>query len=909
MRSPSPVPPSSAFGGGHEARVGNGSLPNIGAPVTLTTKRTGARYSAAEEQLFDGPTSTHSLLDSPVLTGSGPPSAGSPGAGVDGGDGGKVEHTYFLSKRPRSVTQERLNMTAPLEPSQARAGSPSPTPVKGSSGRGSSSGNMAAAAAAARASVASQGGSPARPQTVHSTVSPMMLDGTSPQANQGRRASLEPLGSDPPVIHGGVASPGGHHYPGIAPSDAQRPTGSPLMVAEQGSFTRARSDTPVFAGNSRRSVTGAGSLPPLDAASPGGSSAVGRSQIDNLQSQLDESVRLNDFVTKQADVLSRREKELSARNAVLERESETNKDRICKLEAELEAERDKTSSLQMQLDAVTKRNLGVVDMAGASLASELKRHDSVSSLRRQASQKIVDDGDAAGDPASESLSRKSSVASLRQIGSLAERPVPNERIIEMTEMLFPKLHFDRLHGSVKIGDQRMIMMRGKTLASEIVARWQKRHAMTDIDAAQSMCRAILFELCFAMGSSDGSFYYQRLPRVGDKRTRVEAALAAMCAAITVYGWGAMQAVERTSSSGDDEVIVLEFENAFEAELGGGAQVQNGCSMLAGFLAGWCHSVMGIDVDAKLVHYDEKTGVSRFLVGPKHILAGRRGMFETTLDGNSLDAFSRQKLLDEIEDLTRQRDHLMSSLEHKDSDMDELRDQLKAVLQPLIPKPLYDEYEARQSLSSSGLARLVVEQAAEADEEHKEELAKTVTKDLLVFKEYAAATAVAVELFGLVAMARHSSSPAVVGTLQRIWDGVSKLAEDAGLFVLRRGDTMTCVSGIGRAQDQHTKVALQFCRRVQQLCSKQQCPVRLAVHAGPMLLVIAPDKTTSLVGETSYVVRSAVQQASPDTVVVTDPAKDMLEAQGGGPASVKKLDAKRSIHIKGKTPMAVYEVGW
>jgi signal transduction histidine kinase/predicted hydrocarbon binding protein/ActR/RegA family two-component response regulator len=177
-------------------------------------------------------------------------------------------------------------------------------------------------------------------------------------------------------------------------------------------------------------------------------------------------------------------------------------------------------------------------------------------------------------------------------------------------------------GTIEIGDERYILIRGAALSIEFFALIKRLFGPGRESEAHEFARNMLFDLAHAIGKSDAEKFHAKM-HLKDPIAK----LSAGPIHFAYTGWAFVDILpESNPSTGKDYCLVYDHPYSFEAD----AWVRNQqtaetpvCVMNAGYSAGWCEASFGLPLAAvEILCRAAGDHTCRFIMAPPETIANR-----------------------------------------------------------------------------------------------------------------------------------------------------------------------------------------------------------------------------------------------------------------------------------------------
>jgi len=183
---------------------------------------------------------------------------------------------------------------------------------------------------------------------------------------------------------------------------------------------------------------------------------------------------------------------------------------------------------------------------------------------------------------------------------------------------------DPSKGTIRISDERFILVRGAALSIEFLELFKRLFAHPD-GASAGVAGRVLFDVAHALGKSDGEHFHRSMG-LADPASK----LAAGPVFFAHAGWGSVRILEESKPvPSEDYYLLYEHLNSFESDawIGGGKLSDFPvCFMHAGYSSGWCEASFGLPlVAAEISCRARGDDACRFIMAPPnrirdHVLA-------------------------------------------------------------------------------------------------------------------------------------------------------------------------------------------------------------------------------------------------------------------------------------------------
>lgn len=170
-------------------------------------------------------------------------------------------------------------------------------------------------------------------------------------------------------------------------------------------------------------------------------------------------------------------------------------------------------------------------------------------------------------------------------------------------------------GTIKIGGQRYILVRGASLSVDLFELMMERYKDAGRDEAVDVARSFLFDIAHTIGKMDARSFHKRM---GVQDPMEKHSIGPLHFAHS--GWASVEIQPESHLTPDENfVLVADHLNSFEAE----AWIKAGrrpdfpvCVMSAGYAAGWCEGSFDVPLQAIEVTCKARGDETcRFVVAP------------------------------------------------------------------------------------------------------------------------------------------------------------------------------------------------------------------------------------------------------------------------------------------------------
>jgi two-component sensor histidine kinase len=238
---------------------------------------------------------------------------------------------------------------------------------------------------------------------------------------------------------------------------------------------------------------------------------------------------------------------------------------------------------------------------------------------------------------------------------------------ELVGNYFSSLKSDPSKGTIKIGDERYILVRASALSNEFLNTIKDLYKDRGEDEAMSIGKNILFDLAHVLGLEDANSFHKKM-KLKDPVSKLSAGPVHFAHA----GWAFVDILPESSPS-TDENFYLKYHHpySFEADSwirAGKRTTTSVCIMNSGYSSGWCEASFGIPLTAVEISCRAKGDKNcTFIMAPPDKIDSylKKENFTKAKNPIEIPAFlERKKIEEELKTTVKEKEFLIKEIHHR-----------------------------------------------------------------------------------------------------------------------------------------------------------------------------------------------------------------------------------------------------